>query len=403
MRQQQDPSSMYSVMAVHAASQLGLPLAADLASRTFVSLQADFRRGMAKTWLECFITSTNLALMNGLTPPLRTPNDLRTIKRMIKFDNLPTKLVVEAEILRCLTKHYDSLVGEMDSFARDTIVQLCDQELDSITARLQCSFDSHLSFIFWMAKLHMYALALVKETQQLKDKQYFEPDTLCSTLQQLAMTTAYRVIDIYCNDLGTPTCNTYDTSLVNQHIAFPKSFFFGVMVATFLLIKYSVLNRSTSTERKAESRRKIQMVHTKLQDYSSHQYTEPGRAASVIEVLCRGSPDTIELGAEIEVGGGASIALNALIAAANLRGKRNLKSHLLQRLNPVSPTSTSDKSQLTADDAGHSTPAKPISEMLEETASLPSDVWNQSFMELLDFNSSTLDFETEDGTYIAHD
>lgn len=322
---------------------------------------------------------------------------------MIKFDNMPTKLVVEAEILRCITKHYDSLVGEMDSFVRDTIVQMCDQELDSITSRLQCSFDCYLSFVFWMAKLHVYALALVKETQQLKDKRCFEVDTLCSKLQQLAMTTAYRIIEIYCNELGTRACNTYDMSLVNQHIAFPKSYFFGAMVATFLLIKFSILNKSTSDERKAESRRKIQMVHTKLQEYSSHQYTEPGRAALVIEVLCRGSPETVELGAEIEVGGGASIALNALIAAANLRGKRNLKSHLLQNLNPVSPTSPPDKSQLTAGGAGHETPANTTSEMPEDTSSLPSDVWNQSFMEMLDFNGSSLEFAAEEDTFIPHD
>ncbi|KIW18683.1 hypothetical protein PV08_02972 [Exophiala spinifera] len=403
MRQQQDPSSMYSVIAVHAASQLSLPLAADASSRALASLPTSVRHGMVKTWLECFIRSTTLALMNGLPPPLRSPNDLRTVTGMIKLDSLPTKLMVEAEILRCLTKHYDSLVGEMDSFVRDTIVQLCVEELDSITSRLQCSFDAYLSFSFWMAKLHIYALALVKETQQLKDKRYFEPDTLCSKLQQLAMTTAYRIIDIYCNELGTQTCETFDMSLVNQHIALPKSYFFGVMVATFLLIKYSVLNKSLSDERKTESRRKIQMVHTKLQEYSSHQYTEPGRAASVIEVLCRGTPETIELGAEIEVDGGASIALNALIAAANLRGRRNLKSHLLQSLNPVSPPSTSNKSPLTTNEADHGAQANALIEMLEETPSIPSDVWNQSFMEMLDFNNPNLYFGVEDDTFVAPD
>ncbi|MBV36599.1 MAG: hypothetical protein CMP47_14275 [Rickettsiales bacterium] len=400
MRQPQDPSSMYSAIAVHSASYLGLPLAANPTSRTLAGLESNHRHTMAKTWLGCFITSTSLSLMLGLPPPLRSPNDLHTIESMIRLDNMPNKLVIEAEIQRCLAKHHDIIVGEINNLIRDNIVQMCDQELDSITTRLQCSFDSHLSFSFWMAKLHLYTLALVKETQPLKDRRQFEPDSLCAKLQQMAMTTAYRIIDMYCNEIVSASDDPSDEELVNGHIALPKSYFFGVMVATFFLLKYFVLNKTCPAECKVQSRRKVQMVHTKLQEYSSHQFTEPGRAASVIEILCRGNPESVEMGSEIEVGGGASIALDALIAAANIRGKRNLKSRLLQKLNPIPAPSASRDPQPTKDDLNRQEPPDSIYELLEETASLPEDVWGQSFMEMLDFHTS--DLSSEFGEDVFH-
>jgi hypothetical protein len=312
---------------------------------------------------------------------------------MTQQDYIPLKMALEADIQRCIAKYHDPLVGDMESSVRDTIVQMCDRELDSIALRFQSSLDQHVTFVFLVAKLHLFTLALVQESQHLPDRRGFEPHSLCAKLQHLGMSAAHRIIDAFCERLERSAF--YDASLIDPHRALPKVYFRGVLTSTFFLLKYFVLNKACQDEEKAAARNKVLLVHAKLRDVSPHPLAELGRAAAVIEVLCRhADPETVEIGAEVEDRAAASITWSALISAADIRGRRNVRAGLLERINPTSPTARSHDPPQT----GHEMPGQTGVDPADESPPFPDDIWDQSFVEMLDFSAYDFDQGVEYGS-----
>ncbi|KEF63448.1 uncharacterized protein A1O9_01426 [Exophiala aquamarina CBS 119918] len=298
---------------------------------------------------------------------------------------VPTKLAIEAEIQRCVAKYHDAMLGEMDGSVRETLVQMCDREMDNIPLRLSCSLDTHLTFSFVVGKLHVYTLALVKEGASSTNKRRFDPHSRGATFQTLGMTAANRIIELYCNTLDVPIGHN-DEALINRYLALPKMFFRGVLFATFFLLKYFALNNSCPNEDKLSARNKVLMVHAKLRATAPHQFSESGRAAAVIEVLCRHADSgNSDLGIEVDDRASASVAWGALILASKIRGKTAWTANIRQHIDPTSPP------QLDASQAPY-TDSTPNSDLPEpgphdETMSLPEDIWDQSFLDLLDFRA----------------
>ena len=58
MHQPDDPGVMYSGIAIHAASYLGLANSAGSISRTLAKVQPSDREAMSRTWLGCFVVNT---------------------------------------------------------------------------------------------------------------------------------------------------------------------------------------------------------------------------------------------------------------------------------------------------------------------------------------------------------
>lgn len=402
MYQLEDPSLMYAGIAVHAAFILGLPRSLTSTGPTFSGISQEHREVMAKTWLACFsvhtafVTQTlrypsanyspkSLSMFIGVPPSLRGAHELSTVDMILERSFVPTKLAIEAEIQRCVAKYHDAMLGEMDGSVRETLVQMCDREMDNIPLRLSCSLDTYLTFSFVVGKLHIYTLALIKEGASSADKRRFDPHSRGATFQTLGMTAANRIIESYCNSLDTPIGQN-DEALINRYLALPKMFFRGVLFATFFLLKYFALNNSCPNEDKLTARNKVLMVHAKLRATAPHQFSESGRAAAVIEVLCRhADSDNSDLGIEVDDRASASVAWGALILASKIRGKTAWTESMLQHINPTSPPQADGSQAPYTDFNPNSDPPEPG--LPDETMSLPEDMWDQSFLDLLDFRA----------------
>jgi hypothetical protein len=267
---------------------------------------------------------------------------------------------------------------------------MCEQELTSVNDRYRGTADAYFALHLDTTRLHLYTLALLNMKSRLG--RTVHPDTKghVTGYQQLGMLAAHRLIDIYCDGISSS-----DTRLIDVYRALPKQVFVGVLLATFFLLRYFVLNPACQGEQKAESRNKVLMVHAKLKEFTSHRFAEPGRAAAVIEVLCRhGEAQISDTSEEIDDRGVASISWSALIAASNIRGKVNLKTTWLQKINPSSPDLRSDQQQSTTPEAasqGHSN-----LESFEQDYPIPENIWDQSFLQMLDFSAYDLDSSATD-------
>lgn len=324
-------------------------------------------------------------MFTGVPPSLRGAHELSTVDMILERSFVPTKLSIETEIQRCVAKYHDAMLGEMDGPVRETLVQMCDREMDNIPLRLSSSLDSYLTFSFVVGKLHVYTLALVKEGASSAHKRRFDPHTRGATYQNLGMTAANRIIELYCNGLETPLGQS-DKSLINRYLALPKSFFRGVLFATFFLLKYFALNSSCPDEDKLSARNKVLMVHAKLRATAPHQFSESGRAATVIEVLCHHADNgNANIGIEVEDRASASVAWGALILASKIRGKRSWAANILENINPTSPPEAEDSQVPYTDFDPSSDPTAPAA--TDEEMSLPEDIWDQSFLDLLDFRA----------------
>ncbi|KAJ9617231.1 hypothetical protein H2200_000952 [Cladophialophora chaetospira] len=293
-------------------------------------------------------------------------------------------LTFEAEVQRCIARYHDSLTGEAEGSMRETFVQLCEQELNGVIDRYRNSMDSRYTFYFHTTQLHLYTLAVIREKRQTEDTGYLELGRV-TRYQKLGMLAAHRLIDIYCDDIKLP-----DARLIDVYRALPKPYFIGVLLATFYLLRYFVLNSTCDAEQKADCRDRVLKVHAKLREFASHRFAEPGRAAAVIEVLCRhGQMQESDANSSIDDRGVASISWSALIAASNLRGMRNLKSFWLEKINPSSPDLQSGHQQSTLPDVlGGSHPIEPFEHGFPL---FPESSWDQSFLQMLDFSAYDID------------
>ncbi|EXJ60703.1 hypothetical protein A1O7_04856 [Cladophialophora yegresii CBS 114405] len=252
---------------------------------------------------------------------VRSPTELCALDENLEKHEIPQRLAFEVEVQRCMAKYHDSLVGEAEYRVYETLVQMCEQELNSVADRYRSSMDAYLTLHLQTTQLHLYTLAILRMKSGLGKTG--QPDTRdhVSRYQKLGMLAAHRVIDTYCDNIRFP-----DTRLIDVHRALPNQTLVSVLHATFFLLRYFVLNLACEGDIKAESTSKVLMVHAKLKEHTSHQFAEPGRAAAVIEVLWRhGEEQVSDTSEDIDDRGDASLSWSALIAAANLRRKRNLK------------------------------------------------------------------------------
>lgn len=279
----------------------------------------------------------------------------------------------------------------MDNSVRETLVHICDQELDRVALQYSPSIDSEATFSFLVAKVFLYILALVKEKQPHYKKPQSDPQGQSGKYQLLGMAASHRIIDIYCNDLGAiASTGSQSHYVIDSHRVLPKQYFRGLICATFFLLKYFILSSSCTPEHKASSRNKVQMVHAKLRNSAAHQFAEPGRAATVIETLCRhDDASTSEISGDIEDRGVFSLAWSALISASEIRGQPSIRMDFFEKINPASPVLQSGYARNTR--PGPKSGPKDGFETSDEDYSLPDSIWDIPFMEMLDFNADGLD------------
>src|ERR1700761_1567665 len=213
---------------------------------------------------------------------VRGPAELSALNTILQRHRVPSRLAFEVEAQRCIVKYHDSLIGEAETCVRETLVQLCEQEMNNLVNQYRSSMDNFTALSYHTTQLHLYALALLKEKQHLDNEGNLAAGCPSATYKQLGMIAAQRLIDIYCNEIGSS-----DPRLIETYRALPKKFFIGVLLAAFFLLRYFVLNPACQGERKNACRNYVLMVYSKLREFTSHQFAEPGRAATVIEVLCR--------------------------------------------------------------------------------------------------------------------
>lgn len=325
----------------------------------------------------------------GVPPVLRGAHELSLIDRILESASFPPRLAIEARIQRCLAKYNDAMLGDMEGSVRETLVQMCDRELEHIPLSLSGNLDSHLAFSFFVAKLHVYTLALLKEVRGAKNKRRFDPYSRGATFRGLGMTAANRVVDIYCNSLDASATKP-ESHLINSFLAMPKAYFRGVLLATFFLLKYFALNTGCIEEDRSNARNKISMVYAKLKEIAPHPFSEHGRAATVIELLCRhGDTTSTDPWIDVEDHAGASVTWSALILSGKIGG-RGWKRAILEKTMPISPPLGDEISE-----AAQGSDFTPDSEMLgsalsHESGSLSEDIWDQPFLDLLDFNPDEL-------------
>ena len=312
---------------------------------------------------------------------IKSPSELGVLDKFLRDYQMPNRLAFEVEMQRCVLRYHDPLTGDAEADVRETIVQMCEQDLNSVARQYRSSMDNYFALILYTAQLHLYVLALLKQKQRPGHNIIPLHSVQTNRYQQLGMRAAYTLIDTFC-EIG----NASDNCLIDACRALPKQFFIGLLLATFFLLRYYVLSPMCEDDQRTSSRNKVLKVHAKLKDFSSHQFTEPGRAAAVIEVLCRhGAIEGLDTGEDIDDRGVASISWSALVAAANLRGKRSLRTVWLENINPSSPGLHSDWQHSTSH--GHDREHTSSLESFDFDYPLPDNIWEQSFLQMLDLSA----------------
>ncbi|KAF2457086.1 hypothetical protein BDY21DRAFT_33914 [Lineolata rhizophorae] len=410
--QPRDPSWNLSGVAINAALHMGLHRPNHPPSLRAIGVYGDSPMRPI-TWLACFYVATrfvpailcnlnsngrfttnelhSLSQTNGLLPPLRSPEDLACITKIISDPAIPRGFAAVADIQRCVANYTTVLSESTEASMISSIAQIFEQDLNMTKSRFSYCWSPRAEALLLVAKLYMYGTIAVNQLKQITA----EPDNLvCNstifshrvTLSQ-GLGVAIRLIQTLCNNLTAPesSSDSAPTAPPEQQTNtynFPKFYMQGLIFAAMYLIRFFALGAWDIPDDRDRARNHVILVHTQMQHMSRNPMDEAGRAASCIETLSRGSGAAAPLTkgiASLRVSDrlGASILFDGISTASEIRNKsvflQNDQENPQQSLSPETSPGQSYAS-------GGSASGEQVGYIGEEAARVGGEwVWNTDF------------------------
>lgn len=292
MTQSDDPSWNYCNLAVSAVQQIGiresLQNTGDIAPDSLVYF---------KTWLGCFVVSTELATDHGFPPPMtsvagRFPN-IKSHMQQYFSDDFWARCELQEYSIRVSTM----LSGISPSQLQTSLLGLLERDLDSLGARVQNPLPQRYQIDFLAAKLRLCAIPLLA----LKSR---EMERSSSTQERAAwyrgFHAAVQLTTIYSSlrPDNTPPLTDESSSdgirkLERATVYYPKHLFRVLCIAGMYLTKFLAMDQDIEPQDRTLARNKIKEVYETFLSWSTEELDEPFRTARMIGLLSRHAEDKI--------------------------------------------------------------------------------------------------------------
>ncbi|EHK21707.1 uncharacterized protein TRIVIDRAFT_222824 [Trichoderma virens Gv29-8] len=292
MSQVDDPSWNYCHLAVSAVQQIGirenLQTVGDVSANSLVYF---------KSWLGCFVISTELATDHGFPPPMssaagRLPG-IKSYMQPYFSDEFWARCELQEYSIRVST----ILSGISPSQLQMSLLGLLERDLDSLGARVQNPLPQRYHIDFLAAKLRLCAIPLLA----LKSR---ETEKSSNTQERAAwyrgFHAAVQLTSIYSSLLTPNTPSLADES--SSHgirkvggvtVYYPKHLSRVLCIAGMYLTKFLAMGQDLEPQERILARNQIKEVYETFLAWSTEELDEPFRTARMIRLLSRHAEDKI--------------------------------------------------------------------------------------------------------------
>ncbi|KAL7916670.1 hypothetical protein GGI35DRAFT_433784 [Trichoderma velutinum] len=292
MSQRDDPSWNYCNIAVSAVQQMGIcePL------RTMGDISANSPTYF-KSWLGCFVISTELATDHGFPPPMTS-----VAGRLPGIKSHTRHYFSDEFWARCELQEYSIrvsaiLFGISSNPMQMSLLGLLERDLDSLGATVQNPMPQRYQIDFLAAKLRLCAMPLLA----LKSR---EMERSSNTQEKAAwyrgFHAAVQLSSIYASLRPHDTSPSTDGSsshgirkLEGVTVYYPKHLFRVLCIAGMYLCKVLAMVQDLESQERILARNKIKEVYETFLSWSKEERDEPFRTARMIGLLSRHAEDKI--------------------------------------------------------------------------------------------------------------
>lgn len=407
MSQIDDPSWNYCNLAVSAVQQIGiresLQTMRDISANSLVYF---------KSWLGCFVISTELVSLNHLqTCETRSRLLTHLLLRLAADHGFPPPMSSVAGRLPGIKSHMQSyfsdefwarcelqeysiqvsaiLFGISPSQLQMSLLGLLERDLDSLGARVQNPLPQRYHIDFLAAKLRLCAIPLLAFRSR-------EMERSSNTEERAAwyrgFHAAVQLTGIYSSfrPQNTPPLTDESSShgirkLGGVAVYYPKHFFRVLCIAGMYLTKLLAIDQDLQPQERILARNKIKEVYETFLAWSNEELDEPFRTARMIRLLSRHAEDKISSAYFSDNSGDPS----ATIVDDSLKIARTIREHtaaIPSTLGLTMPPTDSTLQSLTAnllDSESHPRPS-----ISENTLSEWNDWLPNTYDDLLGFLAS---------------
>ncbi|KAL7803908.1 hypothetical protein V8C43DRAFT_266360 [Trichoderma afarasin] len=292
MTQSDDPSWNYCNLAVSAVQQIGiresLPTVGDISPDSLVYF---------KTWIGCFVISTELATDHGFAPPMTSVSG-----RLPSIKSHMQQCFSLEFWARCELQEYSIRVSTMmssisPSHLQMSLLSLLERDLDSLGAKTPNPLSQRYQIDFLAAKLRLCAIPLLA----LKSR---EMERRSSTQERAAwyrgFHAAVQLASIYSSlhphntpPLADETPSHGVRKPERATVYYPKHLFRVLCIAGMYLTKFLAMAQDIEPQERTLARNKIKEVYETFLSWSTEELDEPFRTARMIGLLSRHAEDKI--------------------------------------------------------------------------------------------------------------
>ncbi|KAJ5760532.1 hypothetical protein N7520_007688 [Penicillium odoratum] len=238
-----------------------------------------------KTWLGCFVVSTNVAACLSLPPPMCSVAYLMPgIRNRIRSE-LPDNFLAVLEIQAYSTRAASILYSQPNNPTQRSFIELLESDLDAVEARIPSPVSPTLQVGILTARLRLYSLPLLSRASSRTIDGY--PDTLSNAVWYKGFHTAMQLATVFADSNQPDGVNEAGSAddILSMHS--PKYYFHALVMAGMYFINLLVIDKNISVPDKLLAHNHIKKVYEMLMTQSNEDRDEASRAAKAIDFLSR--------------------------------------------------------------------------------------------------------------------
>ncbi|CAO2649469.1 Nn.00g068540.m01.CDS01 [Neocucurbitaria sp. VM-36] len=309
--QANDPSWLYSGVAVNAAMYMGLHRAKAAPSLRSIGVPSGSPRARANTWLGCFLASTALAKHVGVFSPIRGSADLATIEHFVRNFPVPPEFAYQVMVHHTLAKYFNTIVENSQENMSQSLVNIIDTELDGLKTRYPTPWTPRVEVANLTAKMLLYTTVIIRLQADRASREI---------LMRKGLSAAVRIVYLMDRGLAYQSKEFPNVPPENLQGTLPKNYFRILILSTTFLLRFFVLNNQASPEEQELARNHVAIAQRFLNAASKDTQDERVRGAILFEILSRQKPIDLE-NSKLRVDDrmGASLVFDAVTAGHELR------------------------------------------------------------------------------------
>ncbi|UKZ86520.1 uncharacterized protein TrAFT101_002345 [Trichoderma asperellum] len=291
-RQCDDPSWNYCNLAVSAVQQIGIhePIHTE-GKRSAQSI------GYLKSWIGCFVISTELATDYGFPPPMSLVTGRLPIVKSYTQSHFSDEFWARCELqqhsIRVFTTLYDNSSTKQ---LQMSLVGLLERDLDSLGANIKTRVSQRYHIDFLAAKLRLCSipsLTLISKEVETSNTQEWAA-WYRGFHVAIQLTTIYTSLRSCYPQRPAEELLSHELQVHGaETVHYPKHFFRVLCISGMYLAKFLAVGCDTQPQERTLARNKIKEVYENFLAWSKEELDEPFRTARMIGLLSRHAEDKI--------------------------------------------------------------------------------------------------------------